>query len=983
MADEMSLFASVGAARAANGQLLDRLEGLDPDRLPPDFITEIERFRARAAATGAILSSVEDRGELQTSINFWTTLLFSSSQRPSSVVLKRFDREAARARAGAAPPYKGLDPFQIEDEDKFFGRSRSVAEMLDRLASQRLLAVLGLSGSGKSSAVRAGLIPRLRQGAAHDSADWLILDPVVPGKRPLDALTQVLRQVDPASSFRADPDAFVEELDRAGRRVLVSIDQFEELFTLDPPEEERQQFIDILSQVATAGRHPHVVVLTMRSEFDTRTRRYEALDALFESGRVQIAALSPRELRSAIVQPADQVGLTLEAGLTEELVQAVVGEPAGLPLLQFALLELWKKRSDQNQLTWKAYKNLGGNPREILAQRADDIYREFGLQEDREISRRIFLALVQLGAGLEPMSRRVLRSELDETIARGRDNIDRVLRKWRENGLIRISPPGAITPESQVEVAHEALIRNWSRLGEWIEDAFASTRRRRLLTEKALAWREGKGELLGELSLSDAETYESFTEEEREYLTASQVGVEQARHKMRRRNRIALAGSVTMAMLTVAAVLASVMAYQSRTLASEEGARAEKSGIAAVRFGKAAKASARMASDAEKRARRAEELAQAKVFEANRRLRTAEEHLDGLRRQEARMRGVLRTALERQAQVRTTTAVEEEFLKGLRTELTRLAAEKVTLEDLVKRQAVQVEVAQGQAETERNVNQQMMAAIGRSDVVVRTAPLRQPAQIGAVAARVPADIARRRERAPLGLPNAPLIVDRRVYSVGFDPAILSPRWVAFTVDTKISLQLPRLATIYKLDPDIPAEWQTGSDAYRNNSYDRGQLVARQEALVGPSESDARASEAEIFYYSITVPTAGLTNRITWGAVERFTIELSRRLGPLHVVAGPVYPDLTARNGAYLTLGASRTAVPLYLYRVLLRRDSAGRWRSLAFLVPNDALSSRDALQFATSVSEIERLTGLNFFSDLPASEAEALKSNASPEVFEG
>lgn len=268
------------------------------------------------------------------------------------------------------------------------------------------------------------------------------------------------------------------------------------------------------------------------------------------------------------------------------------------------------------------------------------------------------------------------------------------------------------------------------------------------------------------------------------------------------------------------------------------------------------------------------------------------------------------------------------------------------------------------------------------DVVVRSTAPQLPAGVANVDARLPTNLEARRSRAPLGLPDAPLVVDRRVYTVGFDPSILSPRWVAFNVDTRRTIRLRRGDSRFEFDPDIPQVWQTGEDAYRNNSYDRGHLMRRQDALVGPTEEGARASEREISYYSVTVPQADETNRTTWLAIEQYTTQLSARLGLIHVVAGPVYPDLTRENGAYLTLGRSRTVVPQYLYRILLRRDSNGRWRTLAFLAPNDGSASRNPLQFATSVSQIEQLTGLRFFPDVSPAAAEAFKSNASVSSFE-
>ena len=261
-------------------------------------------------------------------------------------------------------------------------------------------------------------------------------------------------------------------------------------------------------------------------------------------------------------------------------------------------------------------------------------------------------------------------------------------------------------------------------------------------------------------------------------------------------------------------------------------------------------------------------------------------------------------------------------------------------------------------------------------ILQKAAP--QPDNLASVRARLPTDLRARRARAPLGLPAAPLILDRKYYTLGFDPSIKSPRWVGFTVDAARALQLRRLPDRPDFDPAIPPEWQTGEEVYRNNRYDRGALVRRADAAIGADETEARAADAEVYYFSVTVPQIDMTNRVTWSAVENYTTGLSALAGPVHVVAGPVYQD----SGAYLTLGQSRTAVPLSLYRVLLRRATDGNWRAIGFLVPNDGSGKRDHRSFATSVAAVEKLTGLTFFPDLPPEAAAALKANDSLEAFE-
>jgi endonuclease G len=269
-----------------------------------------------------------------------------------------------------------------------------------------------------------------------------------------------------------------------------------------------------------------------------------------------------------------------------------------------------------------------------------------------------------------------------------------------------------------------------------------------------------------------------------------------------------------------------------------------------------------------------------------------------------------------------------------------------------------------------------------SGLLVRTEAPRQPDNVAAARVNLPIDLTARSRRAPLGLPGAPLVLDRRIYSLGFDPSIRSPRWVSFIVDTRNTLRVPRRVDAFLLDPVIPRAWQTDEGAYRQNNYDRGHLVRRSDALVGPTEADARAGEAEIYLYSVTVPQADATNRVTWLGVEEYTTQLSARVGQLYAIAGPIYPDLSKENGAYLTLGQSRTVVPLSLYRVLLRRASDGRWRAIAFLVPNDGSIGRDPEAYVTSVAAVEKATGLSFFPNLPAEEAGVLKANISLTDFE-
>ena len=288
-------------------------------------------------------------------------------------------------------PYRGLEPFGPEHAPFFFGREAQIDWLLEnRLApmarsghARRFLAILGPSGSGKSSLALAGLVPALRAGKVEGSATW----PIVllrPGYDPFENLTFELSKLkDLADSgpallartceylrvrdFGDDPRAlhifarYALDGDRASRRLVVLVDQFEEVFTLCPAEREptRRAFIDTLLHAATVVGGPVLVLLTMRVDFLGKCASYPALAAALSDGQELVGPMSEDELRLAIERPAYLVGCELEPGLTERLLHDVEGQPGALPLLQYTLWELWQRRDDR-RLTIAAYREIGG-----------------------------------------------------------------------------------------------------------------------------------------------------------------------------------------------------------------------------------------------------------------------------------------------------------------------------------------------------------------------------------------------------------------------------------------------------------------------------------------------------------------------------------------------------------------------------------------------------------------------------------------------
>ena len=341
-----------------------------------ELLAAIQDFVERGVATGAVVERAADREAAQTLLDYWTTVLYRARRDPPVPLLDPFDVELEPALPDAACPYVGLRNFDENDADNFFGRGELVQTFLTCLEKHRLLAVVGPSGSGKSSAVRAGLLPRLRRGALPGSEDWHYCPALVPGIDPLASLARAIPPdgADPSSAewlaleverLGADPSYLTEVAHaKTDRPVVLVIDQFEELYTFDRGEDGEsivQAFLDSLLGLLTSTRARHVVILTMRSDFLESVAAHEAWSELFLNGRVDVPAPSNSQLREAIEEPAAKVGLRFEEGLVADLLSGIVGQPAVLPLLQFTLLKLWERRK-RNRIVWSEYRDLTTGP---------------------------------------------------------------------------------------------------------------------------------------------------------------------------------------------------------------------------------------------------------------------------------------------------------------------------------------------------------------------------------------------------------------------------------------------------------------------------------------------------------------------------------------------------------------------------------------------------------------------------------------------
>ncbi len=447
-------------------------------------------------------------------------------------------------------PYKGLRAFETADSRDFFGREAFLNKLLGRLAANgsletsqeygrnvgRFLAIVGPSGSGKSSLVSAGLIPALWGGAIEGSERWFIVE-MTPGARPLDELEVALLRVaaDQAGNIRQQLDRDRNGLLRAAdlilprdnSQLLLVIDQFEELFTLVADEASRAHFLDILTSAATDIRSRVRIVITLRADFYDRPLHYPKFGELIRNHIETVLPLTAEELERAILQPAEQAGVAYEPGLAATIIDDVLYQPGALPLLQYALTELFEDRDD-GTLTHVAYESIGGTAG-ALARRAEELYHEQE-SEGQQAIRQMFLRLVALDddATASPATRqRVARSELTAVVQDG-ELMDELIDEYAAYRLLTLDhDPHSRRPT--VEIAHEALLREWQRLRAWLDESRDDLRLRRQLARAAEEWRQAeqdpsfalRGTRLEQFETWSKSTQLALTQDERDYLQAS------------------------------------------------------------------------------------------------------------------------------------------------------------------------------------------------------------------------------------------------------------------------------------------------------------------------------------------------------------------------------------------------------------------------------------------------------------------------------
>jgi WD40 repeat protein len=498
-------------------------------------------------------------------------------------------------------PYRGLKFFDEAHAEFFFGREELTTQLINQLKTERFAAVSGASGSGKSSLLRAGVISRLQQEKTPSGTDAWKIKLLTPTDHPLKSLAAAFidpelseleraEQLRRAEAFLQDGGIGLAQLVRASLAIagnttglspqerpqlLLVIDQFEEVFTLPRGahvEEERQKFFDCLTgAMKTVGEYLSLAIV-VRADFLGKCSLYEGLAQKMEEHQVTVSPLKYEQIKATIIRPAQKVGLVCEPNLVYTMLMDIIGAPGELPLLQYTLLELWEHRRTSAdggvaRLTLDTYRELGG-VRGTLQKQATETFSGL-MPEEQAVAKRIFLALTQLGEGTEDTRRRVVKSELVspifpvELVEQVLEKLvaaklvitnqemggEQTLREMEEHNLrdTRKGSHSSTNPRSQaqevVDVTHEALIRNWSLLKDWINENREMLRRQRRIETTAQEWdaagQSAKGEyLLQGLRLRDAEDFIQLYPQElsalaQQYVTVSKSAIRRTRRESR------------------------------------------------------------------------------------------------------------------------------------------------------------------------------------------------------------------------------------------------------------------------------------------------------------------------------------------------------------------------------------------------------------------------------------------------------------------
>ncbi|MFI6996404.1 hypothetical protein [Nocardia sp. NPDC050175] len=468
---------------------------------------------------------------------------------------------------GGQAPYVGLAAFEPPDTDRFFGRDNLIEDVLAQLPRHRFLTVVGASGSGKSSLLRAGLIARIRAGATPSGTALVF----TPGPHPMEECAITLSRLVGHTPGRVHADLLADAhgLHRLVRQALAEqpaeaelvlvVDQFEEVFTVCPDRVEREQFIDTLLAAAQAPTSRCRVVIGVRADFYGRLTTHPGLVAALRDAQMPVGLMSVDELRQAITGPAARAGCVVEGPLLAALIATTAGQVGALPLLSHALLETWRRRRGTT-LTLSGYHSVGGVDG-ALAQTAETFYTGLDISQ-RVAAKHLLLRLIAPGDGTEDTKRRAAHDELDDEVTRA------VLDRMAATRLVTVTEHG-------VELAHESLIRGWPRLQTWLDEDRDGLRTHRQLAEAAEAWESlnrdptllYQGVRLAHASAWSHSGRHSMADRERQFLQASIRARIDEQARSDRRSRVTRLLTLAVVVFAVLATAAAFVAVQQRSTA--------------------------------------------------------------------------------------------------------------------------------------------------------------------------------------------------------------------------------------------------------------------------------------------------------------------------------------------------------------------------------------------------------------------------------
>ena len=533
--------------------------------------------KAAVAFAVAFYDAIAAGEEVEFAYKLGCSQMISFVEHKTPVLLKKEHITASTVNTYIIPPnpYQGLAAFGEEDADFFFGRETFVNGLIKAVQKQPLVGVIGPSGSGKSSVVFAGLIPVLRK-----EGSWLI-ESFRPGNQPFYQLTTALmHQLEPslgetgqlrevaglAGDIQQGKITLEQVVSRItqrnpGKRLLLVADQFEELYTLCQDKAEQERFADMLLQALLSKSL--TLIFTLRADFYGYVLSYRPWrDALQEFTPQLLSSMSRNELLAAIEQPAQKLEVQLEPQLTQRILDDVGNEPGNLPLLEFALTRLWSLQQKRT-LTHQAYEEIGG-VKKALANHAEQIYQQLS-ETEQKAAQRIFVQLVRPGEGTEDTRRVATRAEV------GEQNWQLVSYLAGYTARLVVTGRDEKSLEDTVEVVHEALIREWMTLREWMN----ANREFRVWQERLkVAMQEWKsnnhdsGALLrgGPLTVATEWLHkrsDEMTKEQRDFICASVEEQEKEHQEVERRRRwtiLKLVGG-----LVVALSFAGVAVWQLRS----------------------------------------------------------------------------------------------------------------------------------------------------------------------------------------------------------------------------------------------------------------------------------------------------------------------------------------------------------------------------------------------------------------------------------